>query len=420
LSHPSIQTALQNTGVGMPVVASDRRLPNWIESFVRYSFPLQTPEIFRRWVGIGIVSAALERKVWARTKGSNLYPNQYVVLIATPGVGKSQILSCAENMLRKVHDLYVAPSSLTTASMIDAVALAKRSLQVSGLATGTTLEFNSLQIIASELGVFLPAWESAFMNTLTKLYDGEHYEERRRTGKVNHLIIEHPLLSILGGATPNYLGAFLPEGAWEQGFTSRTIFIFSDEIVKKPIWSDEEDDAVTRDLEVDLIADLTSISRVYGPATFTVECQDAINAWYKIDLPPIPNHPKLLNYNTRRLTHLLKLSIIASLARTNERIVTVADYLTAKAWQLEAERVMPDIFAATTKSTEGSVADDVKFYIKAIFLRGRRPVADALLVQFLRDRTPHYNIRHVIDAMERAGEIKKELLHGIVAWRPMY
>jgi hypothetical protein len=99
----------------------------------------------------------------------------------------------------------------------------------------------------------------------------------------------------------------------------------------------------------------------------------------------------------------------------------MADYLTAKAWQLEAERVMPDIFNSGAKSAEGGMADDVKFWIKAVFLRGKmKPVADALIVQFLRDRTPHYNIRHVIDNMERAGEIKKELVNGIVFWRPLY
>src|SRR6516165_11471403 len=53
---------------------------------------------------------------------ARLYPNLYVVLVATPGIGKSVVLSRAFKILHKVQDLQIAPESVTAASLIDAVA----------------------------------------------------------------------------------------------------------------------------------------------------------------------------------------------------------------------------------------------------------------------------------------------------------
>src|SRR6476646_4910021 len=98
---------------------SGRRLPNWISSFIRLTSNLETPDIFRKWAGISIISSVLERKVWSKSKGSQLFPNLYIVLVSPPGIGKSQIISRAENIIRQVPDIFVAPSSVTSASLVD-------------------------------------------------------------------------------------------------------------------------------------------------------------------------------------------------------------------------------------------------------------------------------------------------------------
>jgi hypothetical protein len=84
------------TPAGAP---APRKLTSWIESFVKYTEVFNSPEVFRRWAAIGIVAGALEQKVWVRTKGSDLFPNQYIILVGPPGIGKSAILSVAEKFL---------------------------------------------------------------------------------------------------------------------------------------------------------------------------------------------------------------------------------------------------------------------------------------------------------------------------------
>jgi hypothetical protein len=346
-----------------------------------------------------MVSAALERKVWARTKGSTLYPNLYVVLVATPGIGKSVVLSQAFKILHKVRDLQIAPESVTTASLIDAVAAANRQ-------TNNGLTFNAIIAIASELGIFLPSYDNGFINTLTKLYDGEHYEERRRTGSL-HTIVERPLLSILGGTTPAYLSAAMPDIAWQQGLTARTLFISSDEAVKVPIWSGP----MTNDsLKDDLIADLARISEPTGMVEWSQECMNAISAWDEEGLPPIPDHVKLQYYNARRLTHLLKLCIVAHAAHSDDKFITIEDFRTAQGWLLEAETVMATIFEGmSSKATDYDAIEEAKGFVRKVFVRDGRPVSEHLLCSFLQRKVPVQHIQGVIDSMVNSRAIRRAI-----------
>jgi hypothetical protein len=345
-----------------------------------------------------MVSAALERKVWARTKGSTLYPNLYVVLVATPGIGKSVVLSRAFKILHKVQDLQIAPESVTAASLIDAVAAASRQ-------TANGFTFNAIITIASELGIFLPSYDNGFINTLTKLYDGEHYEERRRTGNALHTILERPLLSILGGTTPAYLSAAIPDIAWQQGLTARTIFIFSDELVDVPIWSG----TTTNDtLEADLVSDLVRISGIIGMTRWSQECMDAISAWHKQGLPPVPDHVKLQHYKARRLAHLLKLCIIARAAHANDNRITLEDFHSAQGWLLEAEAVMATIFdGMSSKATDFDAIEEAKGFLRTTYVRDRRPVHEHMLIGFLQRKVPVHHIREVIDSMVTSRAIQR-------------
>ena len=393
---------------------SGRRLPNWIESFTRYSSITQSPEIWRRWTAIGIVSAVMERKIWSFTKGAQLYPNMYTFLVGLPGMGKSQILSLSEKVLRKVPHIHVAPSSVSTASLVDSVALAKRNVIMTGH-HDPIIEFNSLQVIASELGVFMPKYEDNFMSMLTKLYDGELYEERRRTGKVNHLLIENTLLSIIGGTTPAYLNSMLPIHAWDQGFTSRAILIYSNEKIIEDIWV-KRDSYLTQFFD-DLVADLKQISNCYGEMEFSLDCQSAITKWIENGLPPKPEHRKLDNYNSRRLTHCLKLCIISSMARSNDLFVTLDDFRTALGWLLAAEEAMPDIFNAMAVSADAKTMDDLKYFLLKLSKRDGRPVGEHMLYAYLRERVSAKEIEKMITVMINSRDIIPVGINGVRYFR---
>jgi len=396
-------------------VSAPRKTAFWLDDFLTYSEQIPSPTLFRKWAAISAVAAALERKVWVRTSGSNIYPNLYTVLVGPPGVGKTVITSEVALFYEKLKEHHLAPSSVTKASLIDSLADAKRKIIRVG-ENPSYVEFNSLFVISNELGVFLPSYEPEFMSALTDIFDGKRYAERRRTRDLK-LEILFPQLSILAATTPSYLSGMLPEGAWDQGFTSRTIFVFSGERVIRPLFGET---VLSDKLSGDLAIDLKAISEIYGPMKFEESAGALISDWHMAGGPPVPQHPKLTHYLPRRTMHLLKLCMVACAMRTSDKIITADDFEIALSWLLEAESFMPDIFKSMNSGGDGRIIEDCWYFVFQIYGKEKRGVAEPRIIQYLSGRVPAYNVMNVLNVMTNSRMLKKELgSGGIVLYVPL-
>lgn len=392
-----------------------RILPDWVDGFLDLTDHLPSPPLFRRWAAISAIAGVLERKVWVKTMGMELYPNLYTVLVGPPGVGKTVATSLVEELWRSVQGLHVAPKSVSKASLIDALNEAKRSKVYINGNDSKHLNFNSLLVNAGELGVLIPQYDSDFMNILTDIWDGRLYEEKRR-GKDLHITIQKPQLNILGATTPSYLNATLPEGAWDQGFLSRTFLIFSGETTLVDIFNEHEKDT---DKFFQLRSDLKNIADLIGAFAFVPEARDSIRAWHLAGGPPRPDHPKLTHYNIRRTQQLLKLCMVASASRSEDRIITHDDYLRALEWMLEAEIAMDDIFKAIASKGDGRVIEDAWHFLYKLYSARKEPIPEHRLINFLSEQVPAYNVLRIIEMMERGHQIEKGVTaSGGLGWTP--
>ena len=87
-----------------------------------------SPKLFRQWAAIATISGATERRVWSSTIQGKQYSNIYVMLVAPPGIGKSQSVGPAKSLLLKSNKFFIAPDRISTASLIDAFARASKEL----------------------------------------------------------------------------------------------------------------------------------------------------------------------------------------------------------------------------------------------------------------------------------------------------
>lgn len=391
-----------------------RLLPDWIAAFMEQTAHLPSPDIFRKWAAISAVAGVLERKVWVRSLNMDLYPNLYIALVGPPGVGKTIVTSFTEELWRSLSGLHVAPKSVSKASLIDSLNDAKRSKTLIG-EKSMYLTYNSLLVNAGELAVFIPTYESDFMNILTDIYDGRVYEERRR-GKDLHIKIEKPQLNLLMATTPSYLNSMLPEGAWDQGFLSRTFLIFSGQTSLVDLFADEQMHEEQTSL---LRSDLRAISDMIGPFGFSDDARSAIRAWHLAGGPPRPDHPKLTHYNTRRSAHLLKLCMVASASRSDDRKIELEDYQRALDWLLEAESIMPEIFKALGAKGDGQTIEEAVHFVYKLYMSTKEPVAEHRLINYISERVPAYNVLRIIEMMERSHKIEKAISSkGMPGWRP--
>lgn len=380
-----------------------RKLESWTDSFNRYMANKGSPQLFTKWAGIFAVAAALERKVWARTSKGVLYPNLYVITVGPPGAGKTLATSVANEFLSTLEDHHIAPTSVTKASLIDALAASEKKV-VRPMDSPPITTFNSLIVVSDELGVFLPSYESDFMQVLTHIYDCRLYSETRRTAKIN-IRMEAPQLNLTSATTPSYLTGLLPEGAWDQGFLSRTLLIYSGAEAPSDLFKrNDYDDKLREELE----RDLYEIGNMFGQMEFDDDAREAFTQWHIQHGPPTPTHPKLTHYLTRRSAHLIKLCVISSASRGNTYRVTLENYVEALDWLLECERVMPDIFRAMRTGGDGRVMEECYHYLYETYMKKKDPVQEHRLYAFLQERTPAHNVERIIQVMEKAGMIEKK------------
>lgn len=396
----------------IPIRQAGRELSSWIDYFMEYTSDIQSPNPFRRWAGIVAVAGAIERKVWLLSQGSPIYPNLYVFLVGPPGSGKTRAVSECEQLWRALSEHKIAPTSLTKASLIDAIKEAERALP-GHPELGT---YNSVLLAAKELGALLPGYDPDFMNALTYLYDNEPYGEKRRS-KDTEFVIKSPILNMIACTTPSYLNETLPAGAWDQGFLSRTIIVYSEVTDIAPL--NLLGDVKGRDpaLERALRADIQAIGNRVGKLAFERDAAEVLEAWNKARRDHEPKHPRLTHYNTRRMVHLLKLSLIAAVDRGTQT-VGVLDVQRAQNWLTEAESVMGDIFLAMASGGDARVINEAHHWLIVHQVRTNQPQTGANLRQYLAGRIPSHSVERVVELMQRTGMIKAVGTDGVWATPP--
>jgi Protein of unknown function (DUF3987) len=380
----------------MNAPAGIRRLGSWIESYQEYTEVLPSPLLFRKWVAIFFVAAAMERRLWVRTMGSALYPNLYVLMVGPPGIGKGQAIHPAEAIMREVPELHVGPSDMTTASLIDALNEAVRRVILMG--NPPYMEFNSLTVVSRELGVLIPGWETSLMNNLTDIYDGFTVDQKRR-GKDLRIQIKSPQINLLGACTPAYLNEVMPAGAWDQGFISRTLLVYSGDRVSRDPFLNDEATALASRLRNDLLHDLKTIALEYGQMSFTTPAAAAIKAWIRGGCKPEPAHQKLQYYNSRRIAHLLKLCMVSSISRAGNKVIDTDHYAEALNWLMEAETYMPDIFKSMVSGGDSNAMEEAWNYVWTLYSKEKKPISEHRVIHFLRERVPAHSVMKVLEVM---------------------
>lgn len=381
-----------------------RRLPDWIDAFEEYATGFPSPGIFKRWGGIAAIAMALERKVHLRTNIGELYPHLYIMMIAPPGVGKSIITSTVQTFIGGLSDHYMAPSSVSRASLIDALMAAERRVVTPQL-NPPVMSFNSLAVIQNEMGVFLPAYDTEFMATLTDLYDGKRYTEKKRSKDINNNMAS-PQLNLFCATTVAYLHDTMPEAAWDHGFLSRTILIHSGEMVIRSLFDIIDKSEV---LETALKEDLKTVGALHGRFKFTPEAAKAIDAWHQSGGKPKPDHPKLQHYNSRRTAHVLKLCMVAAVSRGNELLITIEDYHRALDWLFEAESFMPDIFKSMSIGGDAKAIEDTYYWAYKLYVKKGEAVAEAQVIEYLQNKVPSHSVERILQLMVKSRLLEKVL-----------
>lgn len=356
--------------------------------------------------------------MWARAFKRTLYANLYVLLTGGPGVGKTDALRGTREFWEEITGLHVAPSSVSRASLIDDLNAAQRKIIRPTDRVNPIVDFNALNAGVTEFGTFMTQYEGEFLSTLNDLYDCIPYKERKRSlNKGEPLKMDKPFFNLIAGTTPSWLGNTLPDHAWSEGFSSRMLFVFSAERVKVNPF---DESAADEKLKEDLIVDLRAIHGLWGQMQFEPEFADTFSNWYMANCPPIPEHPKLEHYLTRRHIHFLKLAMVFSVQRSSELVLRIEDYQDAMDMLIYSEGLIPDLFKSLKGSSDSNVIDEAFNFVWTEFNRsGQKGIPEHRIVRFLSEKVPSHTVLKILEIMVQSRIIEISNIAG-PGGRPEY
>lgn len=272
---------------------------------------------------------------------------------------------------------------MTRASLVDYMSEAKRFLPQ---LPGPPIEYHSLLVIADEFSAFMHEYDSALVAALVEFYDVNPYSEGRRVSQIR-IKLQRPQLTILTGSTPSNLIHTLKDYVWDQGLMSRVIMVYSADRPLIDVFN-----TPAKGKPIALIHDLKMMFKLEGQFAHTKEFEAAMHNWKLLHQEPAPDHPKLRHYSTRRWAHLLKLTMISCIDRTNNLLLEVEDFNRAFGWLIEVERFMPFIFEVGSIAPDSRVMDEVAHFVR----KQGKGVSEHLIVNFIRQQVPGYSVDHIM------------------------
>ena len=133
----------------------ERRLPDWITGFLKYTENTEPPYTFRLWTALHTITAVLQRKCYLPWGSLTFYPNMYIVLVAPPGAArKGTAMGPSLDMLSEPNlGVKLAAEAITREALIRELKNANDT--IINQQTGEMIFHSSLTIHSQELTVFL-------------------------------------------------------------------------------------------------------------------------------------------------------------------------------------------------------------------------------------------------------------------------
>jgi hypothetical protein len=305
-------------------------------------------------------------------------------------------------LLSELPEFSITPVSMTMPTLVKALSEASKK-RVLPFGKGI-LDYNSATMILDEWSVFMSEYSHDIIGGLTTFYDVNAPYQETRMAKSRDITITRPQLNMLAGSTPSNLMKFMPDFAWDQGFTSRIMLVYSDE--QRLVNDFPETIGLPKanpKPDPDLLHDLLSIYGIFGEFKVTKEWADRIMAWRVSGEGAKPSHPKLLHYNSRRKMHLYKLSMIAAIDKGDELVLTPDTFTTALQWLEEAEINMPLLFSAGSTTLDGRAMEEIVDFIR----RAGKPIPQYRVIHFACGLVPNHSVIRVLQLMELSGQIEE-------------
>jgi hypothetical protein len=368
---------------------------SWLDHYLDYIDETEIPRDYNLWAAISAIASSLKRRVFIWRNFVQYFPNQYVILVGPPGIGKGSAIHPVMSIVKETGSVNYLSDKITAEKIIEKLAAGFLKVQPSLLSLGGTggalTQDHSATLIAKELPVFLSSseWLHSLLCQLWDEHEFEYETKNKGSYKITDLCV-----SMLGGCVPDYVRSLSRDqmAPITGGFTARTIFVYATKKHKliPEGWGKPSKSINT--LRDSLVNDLKHISSLEGEMRLDINAQKLWNKTYA-------EHNKqgdfdsdaAANFTSRISAHVIKTAIAVSVSESDSLTIT-EDQLQRSIGYIEEIRKNVDIvFRTVGESPLAVIQDKVQEFLRIqgiasrteILKRNYRHMTDDQLTQVL-------------------------------------
>lgn len=276
----------------------------FLSDYMKYMDPLETSYAYDFWTACWLLGNTCGRDLFVDRPGAPVYLNVFAILVAESGVTrKSTAVRHATNFAR--HMGVTNPLLIETKTTPEKL---QHVLWKQSEADG----HSAAHISVSELATFLgrEKYVETMPALLTDLYDCPEIRTGGGTLGAGTQTLLNVYLSFLSASTPSWLLRAVNPDVIEGGFTSRVVFIVSEEPKRQQSWPEPLDDALRVRLQSYLLT-IADRARDVGRLSISEGGRKTFDKWYRSRLHH--RDPFRASFQSREDAHILRLAGLLSI-----------------------------------------------------------------------------------------------------------
>lgn len=265
----------------------------------------EAPAIYHRWTCLSIMGAFMGRDIYIQFGTGPIYPNQFVLLMGSPGTRKGTAMSVGRKILKAAqYARFSADKTSKERFLMDMKQFDKGNMDLEDLENLVIDAPSESYVFAPEFVDFIGQGNMEFVTMLTNLWDNlETYKQPKIQGK--SVEVDKPTVNMLGGATPDGFSLAFPPEALGGGFLSRVILLHADPTSIKVAWPTP----IAQDKVEALALWLKEVKdKMAGQIAISDEAKKVGKTIYETEIA-VDDH-RFTHYQQRRFIHLLKIAML--------------------------------------------------------------------------------------------------------------
>lgn len=316
----------------------------------------ECPAIYHRWTCLSMMGAFMGRSIYIQFGTGPIYPNQYILLMGSPGTRKGTGISLGKRVMKAAkYKRFSADKTSKERFLMDMK-------QTDGFEDAEDIENFVMDapsesfILAGEFTDFIGQGNMEFVTMLTNLWDNlDKYKQPKIQGK--SVEVDKPTVNLLGGSTPDSFALSFPPEALGGGFLSRVLLVHSDPTTNRVAWPEPPDESKIEALAARMI---DAREQMAGQIAVSAEARKIGKIIYENEIP-VDDH-RFAHYQQRRFTHLLKISMLLA-AYDLSKIIREEHIIRANTILAVTEKTMPRALGEFGASRTSMAAGKILSYL---------------------------------------------------------